>query len=184
MKNIFLFGIIFLSLVFARRDCLRYAERDVLGRTMRPETDTLAISPSGNFYIHFDTTGSKAPDLTDSNDNGIPDYVDEVGIIADSARHLLVDVMGFEGEPFDGVGGYDIYMENLGTGEYGWSVSEGNGNSYMRIDNDYLGFSSIFNLTPIQIMQISLGHEYFHSIQWGYEYNLCLSNRCGSRSQQ
>ncbi len=110
MKNIFLFGMIFLSLVFARRDCLRYAERDVLGRTMRPETDTLAISPSGHFYIHFDTTGIAAPDLTDSDSNGVPDYIDEVGIIADSAHHVLVDIMEWEEEPFDGEGGYDIYI--------------------------------------------------------------------------
>ena len=72
MKNITLLGIIFLSLVFARRDCLQHAERAALGRTMRPEKDTLAISPSGHFYIHFDTTGSHAPDLLDFDENGIP----------------------------------------------------------------------------------------------------------------
>ena len=110
MKNIILFVIIFLSFIFARRDCLQHAERDALGRTMRPEKDTLAISPSGHFYIHFDTTGNAAPNLTDSNGNGVPDYVDDVGIIADYAYHVLVFELGYDGEPVDGDGGYDIFM--------------------------------------------------------------------------
>jgi len=59
------------SLIFARRDCLQQAEKDAFGRTTRPDKDTLAISPSGHFYIHFDTTGNTAPDLTDSNGNGV-----------------------------------------------------------------------------------------------------------------
>ena len=43
MKNITLFGIIFLSFIFARRDCLQQAELDALGRSSRPEKDTVVI---------------------------------------------------------------------------------------------------------------------------------------------
>ncbi|SUZ91270.1 uncharacterized protein METZ01_LOCUS44124, partial [marine metagenome] len=60
-----------MSLVFASRDCLQQAELDALGRSSRPEKDTFAISPFGHFYIHFDTTGNDAPNLTDSDANGI-----------------------------------------------------------------------------------------------------------------
>ena len=172
MKNIILLGILFLSLVFARRDCLQLAPRDVLGRTMRPDKDTLAISPSGHFYIHFDTTGSAAPDLTDSDGNGIPDYVDEVGIIADSARHVLVNIMEWVEEPFDGEGGYDIYIMSYAAGVYGYNYKENGNTSYLQIDNDYVGFNSKFDLDPLEIMRITVGHEYFHGIQWGYEENL------------
>jgi hypothetical protein len=172
VKNIFLFGIIFLSLVFARRDCLQQAELDALGRSIRPEKDTLAISPSGHFYIHFDTTGNAAPDLTDSDSNGVPDYIDEVGIIADSAHHVLVDIMGWEEEPFDGEGGYDIYIMSYGAGVYGYNYKDNGNTSYLQIDNDYVGYNSKFDLTPIEIMRITVAHEYFHGIQWGYEENL------------
>ena len=110
MKKNILLSIIFLSLVFARRDCLQYAHKDALGRYERPIKDVYSVSPSSHFYIHFDTTGNAAPDLTDSDGNGVPDYVDEVGIIADSARHVLVDELGYNDEPFDGDGGYDIYI--------------------------------------------------------------------------
>ena len=146
MKNITLFGIIFLSLVFSRRDCLQHAEKDALGRTVRPDKDTLAISPSGHFYIHFDITGNAAPDLTDSNNNGVPDYVDEVGIIADSAHHVLVDIMGWEEEPFDGEGGYDIYIMSYAAGVYGYNYKDIGNTSYLQIDNDYVGYNSKFDL--------------------------------------
>jgi len=172
VKNIILLGILFLTLVFARRDCLQLAPRDVLGRTMRPDKDTLAISPSGHFYIHFDTTGSAAPDLTDSDGNGIPDFVDEVGIIADSARHVLVDIMEWEEEPFDGEGGYDIYIMSYAAGVYGFNYKDIRNTSYLQIDNDYVGYNSKFDLAPLEIMRITVGHEYFHGIQWGYEENL------------
>ena len=159
MKNITLFGIIFLSLVFPRRDCFQHAERDALGRTMRPEKDTLAISLSEHFYIHYDTTGNAAPDMTDIDGNGIPDYVDEVGIMADSARHVIVDIMGYEPEPFDSDSIYDIYVVFYGPNSYGHCVHEGNGISYLKIDNNYTGNNANFGQTPLKIMQITIAHE-------------------------
>ena len=165
------------SFIFARRDCLKQAETDALGRSTRPNKDTFVISGSGHFYIHYDTTGIAAPDLTDDNGNEIPDYIDEVGMIADSAHHVLVEIMGYTEEPFDGDGGYDIYIESYATNIYGFNTpdspslnSEGQ-TSFFQIDNDYVGFNSNFNLSPIKIMQISVAHEYFHGIQWGYRKN-------------
>ena len=95
MKNYILF-ILLISFIYPRLDCLKQAETDALGRSSRPEKHTYAVSDSGNFYIWYDTTGSAAPDLQDSNpENGVPDYVDEVGTIADSAYHVLVNIMEF-----------------------------------------------------------------------------------------
>jgi len=172
VNNTILVSLLFLTLIFARRDCLQHAPRDVLGRTMRPDKDTLAISPSGHFCIHFDITGSAAPDLTDSDGNGVPDYVDEVGIIADSAHHVLVNIMEWVEEPFDGEGGYDIYIMSYAAGVYGFNYKDIGNTSYLQIDNDYVGYNSKFDLAPIEIMRITVGHEYFHGIQWGYEENL------------
>ena len=162
-----------MSFIYPRRDCLQETDMDTIGRSSRPDKDTFSISPSGHFYIHYDTTGNHAPDLT-----GNPNYVEEVGMIADSAYHVLVDVMGYAAEPFDGEGGYDIYIMSYSPGAYGFnytdspSQNQNGATSYLTIDNDYLGFNSIFGLTPIQIMRISVSHEYFHGIQRGYRNNL------------
>ena len=62
----------------------------------------------------------------DEDNNGIPDYVDAVGVIADSAHHVLVDVLGYDEEPFDGDGGYDIYIMSYSAGMYGFNYHDGN----------------------------------------------------------
>ncbi len=171
----FIFIIIILSTIYPRQDCIQKAGRDALD-TLRREWNkhTHVVSDSGYFYIWYDTTGTKMPDLTDNNENGIPDYVDEVGTIADSARHVLVNLMGFSAPPLDEDSIYDIYIKNYPSGRYGenWldnpSQNESGATSYLLIDNDYSGFNSIFGLSGIEIMRISLGHEYFHGIQFGY----------------
>ena len=178
MKKYLLF-ILLLSLIYPRWNCLQEAEIDASGRSTRPDKDTFSISPSGHFYIHYDFSGFAAPDPQDLDGNNVPDYVDQVGIIADSARHVLIDVdmLGYASEPSDGsLGGgdgkYDIYIMSYGAGSYGFCVSEGAGKSYLKIDNDYVGHNSNFGQTPIEIMQISLVHEYFHAIQFGYSTSL------------
>ena len=167
--NIHIIVIIFFTTLFSR-ECL--IDHGNSSRSTRPDKDTFAISPSGHFYIHYDIEGSAAPDPLDEDENGVPDYVDAVGVIADSAHYVLVDVLGYDEEPFDGEGGYDIYIMSYTAGMYGFCYHDGNGTSYLRIDNDYEGYDSIFDLTPIKIMQITVGHEYFHGIQWGYRFNL------------
>ena len=112
MRLFIIFGVFIISLVFPRRDCLKQAETDALGRiSSKPLTQDSTLSKSEHFLIHYDLTGSAAPDLQDLDPaNGVPDYIDEVGIIADSARHVLVNMMGFAAPPADEDSIYDIYI--------------------------------------------------------------------------
>ena len=102
-------------MVFTRSDCLKYANRTSLDRTLdRPVRQDSTLSPKGYFFIHYDTTETNLseaspPDLIDKNQNGVPDYIDEVGVIADSARKVLIEIMGYQPEPFDSDSIYDIY---------------------------------------------------------------------------
>ena len=173
MNRVTLF-IIFFSFLYPRGDCLQFVEKDILGRVVRPEKQTSSLSPSLHFRIHYDITsedGGTPPDLTDIlPQNGVPDYIDAVGVIADSAYHVLVDIMGYDSEPSDG-DEYDIYVISYSPGSYGHCVHGANGTSYLKIDNDYLGYASNFGQTPLEIMQITIVHEYFHAIQYGYQEN-------------
>ena len=81
----------------------------------------------------------------DSDGNGVPDYVDEVGIIADSAHYVLVDMMEYEEEPYDGEGGYDIYIMSYAAGVYGFNYKDIGNTSYLQIDNDYVGYNFKFS---------------------------------------
>ena len=81
----FIFSIICLSIAQPITKCsLEEASRLI----NRPEKDAFALSPTGHFMVHYDLEGDAAPNLADSDENGVPDYVDEVGIIADSTRKI------------------------------------------------------------------------------------------------
>ena len=178
MNKTILVSLLFLTLIFARRDCLKYAERESLGRILdRPIRQDSTLSPNGYFFIHYDTTETNLseagpPDLIDENQNGIPDYVDEVGVIADSARKVLIDIMGYQSEPFDADSIYDIYIMDYPSYKYGYNIPEDDGTSHLRIDNDFIPHSIGTDISPLDIMRITLVHEYFHAIHWGYRRNL------------
>ena len=134
----------------------------------RPEKETFSLSPSGHFMIHYDTLGVAAPNLIDLDENNIPDYVDEVGIIADSTRNVLVNVMGFRPEVDDSDGIYDIYIDQRCNGCYGVNTPDSpNGNgSYITIDNDY---SEGYYTSGLLTMRLTVAHEFFHAIQRAYK---------------
>ena len=77
---------IFFGISFSRDCLIDYNVNDLSRFYSRPTMDTFTESFSGYFYIHYDTLGSAAPNLEDNNNNHIPDYVEEVASIADSAH--------------------------------------------------------------------------------------------------
>ena len=103
--------------------------------------------------------------------NGIPDYIDEVGVIADSTRHVLLNIMGYNSEPLDDDGIYDIYIQDMGPYYYGLTVFDDQagqeaGASYMKIDNEYE--EGDYFIPGINTMRLTVAHEFFHAIQRGY----------------
>ena len=80
---------------------------------VRPTLSETYLSPSEHFLIHYDNPNSdKAPIQEDIAPlNGIPDYVEEVAIIADLTRAVLIDSMGFRPEVDDEDGKYDIFLD-------------------------------------------------------------------------
>jgi len=142
---------------------------------VRPTLSETYLSPSEHFLIHYDNSDSnEAPIQEDLNpQNGIPDYVEEVGLIADLTRTILIDSMGFRPEIDDEDGKYDIYIVNLGSGfnfAYGWNYIDDDdgieGTSWVEIDNDYLEDSYYTN--GLDAMRATVAHEFFHAIQRAY----------------
>ena len=140
----------------------------------RPSLDTYAISPSNHFFIHYDLEGFNAPDLIDqygmdSNaPNNIPDYIDEVALIADQVRDILVNQMNFLSETDDEDGIYDIYIKNKGSYNYGINFPDESipNASYIEIDNKYEAGS--YYTSGLNTMKLVVAHEFFHAIQRSY----------------
>ena len=71
----------------------------------------------------------------------------------------------------------DIYIDNLEPGLYGYCTIDSDTQqpapdrhdvpAFCVVDNDYLGFPEH---TPLQNLQVTLAHEYFHAVQFAYDY--------------
>ena len=76
--------------------------------------------------------------------------------------------MEFLPEIDDSDGLYDIYIDQLSNGQYGWNCldSDGSGSSWIEIDDNYEGSS--YTTTGEDAMKITIAHEFFHAVQRAY----------------
>ncbi len=147
----------------------------------RVERQKNRLSPSGKFRIHYDTTGMATPAMISAGPNSqriaftYEQYVDSVGLFFDNAWKLEIDSMGYPQPPSDGTAGggpeCDIYIENLGSLEYGFTTEDvlledgprQRFTSFMMIHNDFLGFYS----PGMSGLKVTAAHELHHMIQLG-----------------
>jgi hypothetical protein len=134
--------------------------------------DYAYIAPEATPYVgaravvHYVTTGPDAPPLNDDNDNGYPDYVEQVSLAADTAllyyeRHgfklFLADTAGPDTKP-------DIYIDDLPAGVFGLTLPQtAEGGTFVivspRLDSRQKTLGSL---------PITVAHELFHVIQFSY----------------
>ena len=144
----------------------------------RPIRTSFYNSPAGHFKIHYDASGQNAPlNLGDTNPaDGVPDYINIVGDICDYVWSIEIDSLGFPSPPpdtasaFDGDPFYDIYITNLTVGLFGQTVPDDafeypKWTSFIEIDNDYSWYPPGY----LPALQVTLAHEFFHSIQMGID---------------
>jgi hypothetical protein len=142
---------------------------------------TVAEAPpacSGPVCVHYVASSGDAPDLTDGNGNGRPDYVDTV--LATTIRvHNTFVAAGYRApKPDRGIGGgnqTDIYIADIAdNGRYGYCTTDQNIPpqgpydtwAYCVVDDDYKEFRTN---TPLENLQVTVAHEYFHAVQFGYD---------------
>jgi hypothetical protein len=144
-------------------------------------------SSLGRFRIHYATTGSDAPPLTDANGNGIPDWVETVAQTFENVA-TAYSGLGWHLAPTAAGAPYDVYLHDLAPQRlYGQTTTSGQllGSpfansvaSFIEIDNDYLdavfqnalGGSLSADQKALQSLQITAAHEYHHAIQYGYNF--------------
>jgi hypothetical protein len=137
------------------------------------------LSPSGHFRVHYATSGSDAPPLTDTNGNGVPEWVESVAAVFEFVYGRYTLVYGYRPAPVVNNAPYDLYLLDLADSEvYGQTTSGAQlattgfpyaYGSFIELDNDFL--NAIYNTyTPLQSLQITASHEYHHAIQFGYNF--------------
>lgn len=140
-------------------------------------------SPGGHFTIHYATTpspsqpGSEAPDLTDGDADGVPDWVETVAAVFEEVYQAEVVEMGYRPPP---VIKYDVYLRDLAASKtFGLTSDDGapafpgtSAASYIEIDRAFTDpiFTGDGRYSADQLLQITAAHEFHHAIQFGYNY--------------
>jgi hypothetical protein len=140
---------------------------------------------SAHFCVHWVDTGDDAPDLTDADGNGRPDYVDTTITAAETSHTVENDQLGWREPKSDGteggsVGKVDIYLKQLGgTGIYGYAAPDPNQEigadnslyAYLVVDDDYVHAEFPQYASPNTPLEVTLAHEYNHVLQFGIDFN-------------
>lgn len=136
-----------------------------------------------NFCVHWVDQGLDAPNLKDSDGNGIPDYVERVLAVAEHVHQVENEKLGWREPLSDGTlgGGHgktDIYLEEIGGELFGYAAPDRdqavNGrqpehlHGYLVLDNDYSPFE-FPHTEPGHDLKVTLAHEYNHILQFGYD---------------
>jgi hypothetical protein len=137
-----------------------------------------------NFCIHWVAEGIDAPNLADSNGDGIPDFVQRVLKIAEHVHAVENGKLGWREPKSDGgMGGgngkTDIYLSQIGGELFGYAAPDRGQASrqhriprrlhgYLVLDNDYSAFE-FPGTTPTRDLEVTIAHEYNHILQFGYD---------------
>jgi hypothetical protein len=165
---------IILAALAARQE-MSEADRQGLAKTLaRPNLNESYRTASGRFRIHYDLQGRNGINPIDANNNGLPDYIDDTENTLETIWRLQIETLGYLPPPSDGgLGGgeeFDVYITQLGNRVYGYTFPDGGGPttaSYLEIDNDYTDPLYV-QTRELEALQVTLAHEFFHSIQFGY----------------
>jgi hypothetical protein len=137
-----------------------------------------------NFCVHWVAEGLDAPNLTDSNGDGVPDYVDRVLRVAEHVHRVENVKLGWrepksDGRKGGGNGKTDIYLSEIGGQLFGYAAPDrgqgGKGHAlprrlhgYLVLDNDYSKFE-FPGTSQMHDLEVTLAHEYNHILQFGYD---------------
>lgn len=153
----------------ASTDMFRFASTDVV------ETHA---SPSGDFLIHFTRDGPNKVPSADVDGNGVPDFVEKVGLVYDEVLGFYRDELGFDAPLNDATvssnGGdarFDVYLLDFGGSADGAfrtdrCSSDGTCVGYMVQENDFAGYGYSSSTEAIRILA---SHEFFHAVQAAYD---------------
>jgi hypothetical protein len=152
--------------------------------------DSCAIDPlyDSQFCFHWVVSTTDAPNLTDTNSDGIPDWVDVTKSVLDNVWATEIGSFGFKTPKSDATSPnvrngnpnpqVDIYLRQLRPlGLYGYCTSDdphlfsasyafSDMSAYCVLDDDYVDYGYNDRTIPLKV---TAAHEFFHAIQFSYD---------------
>ena len=142
-----------------------------------------------NLCFHWVSSTADAPPPTDANANGVPDWVEVTAATFETVWAKEIGELGFRGPRSDlaspnngGDGRLDVYLADIGTrGFFGYCTTDdpnanpANGypfydvSAYCVVDNDFSP-AQYPRVEPLPALQVTAAHEFFHAIQYAYDW--------------
>lgn len=148
-----------------------------------PEADG-SPACSRHFCVHWVAEGLDAPNLSDSDDDGVPDFVERVLRVAERVHAVENGKLGWREPRSDGRKGgrwgkTDVYLSQIGGQLFGYAAPDRGQataehriprrlHGYLVLDNDYSAFE-FPGTKPLEDLQVTFAHEYDHILQFGYD---------------
>ncbi|MEX2574966.1 MAG: T9SS type A sorting domain-containing protein [Balneolaceae bacterium] len=132
----------------------------------RPETEFSHVSQSGNFRIHYDTSGPHAVPSESRPGSNVPVFVERTAFAADSSWKHLTDRLGFADPLITSVlEPYNIHYRDFSF--YGVTCSDGL-SSFMVLNNNFEGFPENDHPEGNRrgALYVTTAHEYKHASQY------------------
>jgi hypothetical protein len=139
---------------------------------------------SRHFCVHWVSQGLDAPDPSDRDGDGIPDYVETVLRVAERVHSVENGKLGWREPRSDGRQGgrngkTDVYLSQIGGQLFGYAAPDRGQateahriprrlHGYLVLDNDYSAFE-FPGTKPLADLQVTFAHEYNHILQFGYD---------------
>jgi hypothetical protein len=139
---------------------------------------------SRHFCVHWVEEGLDAPNLSDRDRDGIPDFVERVGRVAERVHRVENGRLGWREPKSDGRRGgrndkTDVYLSQIGGELFGYAAPDRGQvpkrgriprrlHGYLVLDNDYSAFE-FPGTKPLEDLQVTFAHEYNHILQFGYD---------------
>jgi hypothetical protein len=140
---------------------------------------------TAHFCVHWVAEGIDAPDLADSNGDGVPDYVEQVQKVAEHVYSIENGKLGWRDPKSDGRNGgggrgkTDIYLDQIGGALFGYAAPDRGQatkghrlprhlHGYLVLDNNYAP-QEFPGTTPEHDLEVTIAHEYNHILQFGYD---------------
>jgi Family of unknown function (DUF6055) len=139
---------------------------------------------SSHFCVHWVAEGLDAPDLSDRNGDGVPDFVERVLRVAEHVHRIENEKLGWQEPRSDGRQGgrngkTDVYLSQIGGELFGYAAPDRGQatkehriprrlHGYLVLDNDYSAFE-FPGTKPQNDLEVTFAHEYNHILQFGYD---------------
>ena len=157
--------------------CSAFAQRpDEGGFFAFSSADVLSYHDSVSFRVHYSVDGPNQTILDDVDENGVPDFVEEVALTAEEVLNVY-DNRGFRrplteadvGLELGGSPAFDFYLVDFGGSSDGMfgidDCVDHRCAGYMVIENDFYGYGYGSISSAISTL---VSHEFFHAVQASY----------------